>query len=166
MSSSKTVHLSKYAQRKYGVSPQTSVDLEVGVNFSYALLAIAGADGELSAEELQWYLDEQEMMSVPSEAVDEYITTLRNFDWKNANIEELLSGIKYDFPVNFRCSMLYQAIKISRADGYYHEKERAAVAKAAAILGIEPSVVVSLESVAEMEETADRLRIALFETQG
>lgn len=164
MSSEKKVQMSKYAQRKYGVSPNTVVDLEVGVNCGCALLAIAGADGELAEEELQWYIDEQEMMAVDSEEVQEYVETLRKFDWKNANIEELLSGIKYEFSVNFRRSMLYQAIKMSRADGVYHEKEKAAVAKAAEILGVERSVVVSLESVAEMEETADRLRIALFET--
>ncbi|NET62854.1 MAG: hypothetical protein F6K47_44245 [Symploca sp. SIO2E6] len=165
MSSGKSIQLSKYAQHKYGVSSETPVDLEVGINCGCALLAIASADGELAEEELQWYIDEQEMMAVASEAVEEYIEILRKFDWKNANIEELLSGIKYNFPVNFRRSMLYQAIKISRADGNYHEKEKAAVAKAAEILGVEPSVVVSLESVAEMEETTDRLRIALFETQ-
>jgi len=164
MSSGKTVQFSKYAQRKYGVSPDASVDLEVGVNCGCALLAIAGADGELAEEELQWYIDEQEMMAVDSEALQEYIEIIRKFDWKNANLEELLSGIKYDFPVNFSHTMLYQAIKMSRADGVYHEKEKAAVAKAAEILGVEPSVVVGLESVAEMEETADRLRITLFET--
>ncbi|NEO75626.1 TerB family tellurite resistance protein [Moorena sp. SIO4G3] len=166
MTSGKTVQLSKYAEHKYGFYSNTSVDLEVGVNYGCALLAIAGADGELAEEELQWFIDEQEMMAEDSEAVEEYVETLRKFDWKNANIEELLSGIKYDFPLNFRRCMLYQAIKISRADGNYHEKEKAAVAKAAEILGVEPSVVVSLESVAEMEETADRLRIALFQTNG
>lgn len=165
MSSGKTVRLSKYAQRKYGVSPEVSVDLEVGVSCGCALLAIAGADGELAEEELQWYIDEQEMMAEDSEALREYIEILRKFDWKSANIEELLNKIKYDFPVNFRHSMLYQAIKMSRADGEYHEKEKAAVAKAAEFLGVESSVVVSLEAVAEMEETADKLRISLFETE-
>ncbi|RQH21089.1 hypothetical protein D5R40_31690, partial [Okeania hirsuta] len=82
-----------------------------------------------------------------------------------ANLEELLSQIKFNFPLNFRHSLLYQAIKMSRADGFYHEKEKAAVAKAAEILGVDSKVVVSLESIAEMEDTADRLRIALFETK-
>ncbi|NER25458.1 MAG: hypothetical protein F6J86_16075 [Symploca sp. SIO1B1] len=164
MSSEKSIHLSKYAKYKYGVLPQP-VNFELGVTAGCVLLAIAGADGELTEEELQWYIDEQEMLAVDSAALQEYIETLRKFDWKNANIEEILKGIKFDFPINFSRSMLYQAIKMSRADGTYHEKEKAAVAKAAKILGVEPSVVVSLESVAEMEETADRLRIALFETE-
>ncbi|NEO38619.1 MAG: hypothetical protein F6J90_20700 [Moorea sp. SIOASIH] len=60
--------------------------------------------------------------------------------------------------------MLYQAIKMCRGDGNYHEKEKATVAKAAEILGIERSIVVSLESLAELEDSAERLRLALFET--
>ena len=39
------------------------------------------------------------------------------------------------------------------------------MAKAAEILGIERSVVVSLESVTELEESTERLRLALFETE-
>ncbi|NEO57364.1 MAG: hypothetical protein F6K54_32395 [Okeania sp. SIO3B5] len=165
MSSGKTVALSKYAQHKYGIAAQSLVDFEVGVNCGCALLAIAGADGQLAEAEFQWYIDEQEMVAVDSEAFQEYIEILRKFDWKNANLEELLSQIKFNFPLNFRNSLLYQAIKMSRADGFYHEKEKAAVAKAAEILGVDSNVVVSLESVAEMEDTADRLRIALFETK-
>ena len=165
MSNGKTVALSKYAQLKYGIAAQSLVDFEVAVNCGCALLAIAGSDGELAEPEFQWYIDEQEMVAVDSEAFQEYIEILRKFDWKNANLEELLSGIKFNFPLNFSHSLLYQAIKMSRADGIYHEKEKAAVAKAAKILGVDSTVVVSLESVAEMEETADRLRIALFETK-
>ena len=60
--------------------------------------------------------------------------------------------------------MLYQAIKMSRADGVYHDKEKAAVARAAQILGVERSVVASLESLVEIEESADKLRLAIFET--
>ncbi len=60
--------------------------------------------------------------------------------------------------------MLYQAIKMSRADGVYHEKEKAAVARAAEILGIERKVLASIESLVEIEESAARLRFAIFET--
>ncbi|MDJ1172538.1 TerB family tellurite resistance protein [Roseofilum capinflatum] len=150
----------KYAQHRYNITQP--VDFEVAVKYGAALMAIAGADGELAEAEFQWYIDEQELLMKNPE---EYIETLRKFDWKNASLEELLSGIKYDFPLNFRRSMLYQAIKMSRADGAYHDQEKAAVAKAAEILGIERSVKVSLESMAELEEASERLRLALFETE-
>ncbi|AOX03038.1 hypothetical protein BJP34_29545 [Moorena producens PAL-8-15-08-1] len=163
MTSGKSFQVTPYGQNRYNITQP--VDFEVGVNYSGALMAIAGADGELAEAELQWYIDEQEMLLVESEEKKEYIEALRQFDWKNANVEELLTGLKYDFPLNFRRSMLYQAIKMCRADGNYHEKEKASVAKAAEILGIERSVAASLESLAEMEDSADRLRVALFETE-
>ncbi|NES02823.1 MAG: hypothetical protein F6K22_08155 [Okeania sp. SIO2F4] len=159
MSSGKSLQTTKYAEYKYNIT--APVDFDVAVKYGGALMAIAGADGELAEKEFQWFVDEQELLTVDTQ---EYIETLRKFDWKNANIEELLSGIKYDFPMNFRRVMLYQAIKMSRADGTYQEKEKAAVAKAAEILGIERTMVVSIESLAEMEDASERLRLALFET--
>ena len=159
MSSGKSLQPTKYAQNRYNIT--APVDFDVAMKYGAALMAIAGADGELAEKEFQWYVDEQELLL---EDATEYIEALRKFDWKNANIEELLSGISYDFPINFRRGMLYQAIKMSRADGVYQEQEKAAVAKAAEILGIDRSMVVSIESVAEMEEATERLRLALFET--
>ncbi|MEL7036512.1 MAG: TerB family tellurite resistance protein [Cyanobacteria bacterium J06592_8] len=160
MSSGKSLQTTQYAKHRYNITQP--IDFDVAVNYAGALMAIAGADGQLAEAELQWYIDEQELLMVDPQ---EYIETIRQFDWKSAKIEELLSGISYSFPLNFRRAMLYQAIKMSRADGSYHEKEKAAVAKAAEILGIERSVVVSLESVAELEESTERLRLALFETE-
>ncbi|NEP88289.1 MAG: hypothetical protein F6K18_16450 [Okeania sp. SIO2C2] len=160
MSGGKSLQPTKYAEHRYKIS--APIDFDVAVNYGGALMGIAGADGELAEKEFQWYIDEQELLFVDS---TEYIETLRKFDWKNSSIEDMLSGIKYDFPLNFRRSMLYQAIKMSRADGVYQEKEKAAVAKAAEILGIDRSMVISIESLAEMEEASERLRLALFETE-
>lgn len=159
MSSEKSLQPTQYAKNRYNITQP--IDFDVAVKYGGVLMAIAGADGELRDAEFQWYVDEQELLMVDSQ---EYIEALRQFDWKGANIDELLAGISYDFPLNFRRSMLYQAIKMSRADGNYHDKEKAAVAKAAEILGIERSTVVSIESVAELEESTERLRLALFET--
>ena len=33
------------------------------ISFGCALLAIAGVDGKLAEEELQWFIDEQEIMN-------------------------------------------------------------------------------------------------------
>ena len=157
---SENLQPTKYAQHRYNLTQP--IDFDVAVNYGAALMAIAGADGELAEAEFQWYIDEQELLVTNP---DEYVETLRKLDWKAVNLEEVLSGISYSFPLNFRRSMLYQAIKMSRADGAYHDREKAAVAKAAQILGIERSVVVSLESMAELEDASERLRLALFETE-
>ncbi|NET61869.1 MAG: hypothetical protein F6K47_38855 [Symploca sp. SIO2E6] len=160
MANGKTLQPSQYAKHRYNI--EQPIDFDVAVNYGAALMAIAGADGELVEKEFQWYIDEQELLMEDSK---EYIDTLRKFDWKNAKLDELLGGISYNFPLNFKRSMLYQAIKMSGADGSYHDKEKAAVAKAAELLGIERSVVVSLESLAELEQATEKLRLSLFETE-
>ncbi|NEO54087.1 MAG: hypothetical protein F6K54_13960 [Okeania sp. SIO3B5] len=160
MSSGKSLQVTKYALHRYNITQP--IDFDVALNYSGVLMAIAGADGQLADAELQWYIDEQELLFVDPQ---EYIEAIHQFDWKNVNLEELLNRISYRFPINFCRTILYQAIKMSRADGSYHEKEKAAVAKAAEILGIERSVVITLESVADLEESTEQLRLALFETE-
>ncbi|MBP0019086.1 MAG: TerB family tellurite resistance protein [Cyanobacteria bacterium SBLK] len=159
MNSGKILQPTQYAKHKYNITKP--IDFEVAVNYAGALMAIAGADGELAEEELQWYIEEQELLFTDP---TEYIEEIRSFHWKNVNIKELLGKIKYDFPINFRRAMLYQAIKMSRADGIYEDREKIAVSKAAEILGIQHSIVVSIESLVELEDTSDRLRLALLET--
>lgn len=150
---------SQYARRRYNLTQP--IDFDVAMKYGGALMAIAGADGELAEAELQWYIDEQEILLADS---TEYVEALKQFDWQSASVEELLTGIAYDFPLNFRRTMLYQAIKMCRADGSYHAQEKATVAQAAEILGIERPVLVSLEALAELEDSTERLRLALFET--
>ncbi len=159
MATATTLTGTSYAKKRYNVTAPVNAD--VAKNYVRAIVAIASADGELAQKELDWFVEEQRMLGASSDFIEENIT---KFDGKNANIEELLGGIHYDFPLNFRRCMLYQAIKMSRADGEYHDKEKAAVARAGQILGIERSVVASLESLIEIEESADRLTLAIFET--
>ena len=97
MASGKSLQPTEYAKHKYNLTQP--VDFDVAVNYAGALMAIAGADGELAEAEFQWYIDEQKLLMVEPE---EYIETVRKLDWKNGNIEELLQGISYDFPLNFR----------------------------------------------------------------
>ena len=159
MTTETSLKVTPYAKKKYNVT--APIDVDVARNYLRAIVAIAGADGELAQKELDWFVEEQNLVGVPSDLIEENII---KFDGKGADIEQLLAGIHYDFPLNFRRCMLYQAIKMSRADGVYHDKEKAAVARAAQILGIERSVIASLESLVEIEESADRLRLAIFET--
>ena len=160
MTTQTSFEMTAYGKKQYNASGP--INFDVSKNYIRALMAIASADGELAQEELDWLVEEQQMLGVPSDLIEEHIL---KFDGKNADIEELLGGIHYDFPANFRRGMLYQAIKMSRADGVYHDKEKASVARAAEILGVERNIVVSLESLVEIEESADRLRLAIFETE-
>ena len=49
-----------------------------------------------------------------------------------------------------------------RADGEYHEKEREAVSKIAKAFGVNADTLSGLESVAEMEDVTDALRLSLI----
>ena len=157
--SSKTLQPTKYAKKRYNVT--APIDFDVCTSYGTALMAIAGADGELVEEEFQWFVNEQELLWVNYE---EHLEALRNADWKNADMDEVLGNLHFEFPLNARKVILYQAIKMSRADKDYHDKEKAAVNRAAELLKIEHSAVASLEALAEAEDAVDRIRLALFET--
>ena len=159
MANRKTLQPTEYAKHRYNITEP--LDFKLAVDYSVILMAIAGADGELSAAEIQWYIDEQKLLVVDSE---EYIEAIRNADWKNINIKEALEAFlaESQLPLNARLGILYQAIKMCRADNEYHKDEKAAIDKAAQILGVKREVVTALESTAELEETTDRLRLSLL----
>ena len=157
MSSDKKLLPTKYAQRTYYATQP--INFDVAMNYAAALMAVAGADGSLAEEELQWYLDEQELNLHDA---TEYLEAIRGIDWKSVKLDEVLPKISYDFPLNARTALLYQAVKMSSADGVYHEKERAAIAKAAELLGIKPAVTIQIEALVEMEKGCERLRKALL----
>lgn len=148
-----------YAVTKYNIT--SPIDFDSAMSHGTVLMAISGADGELNEKEFQWYIEEQKMLF---ENFEEYVEALQTVDWKNADIAQLLASERYEFPLNFRKGLLYQAIRMSRADGTYHEKEKAAVKKAAEVLDVDEFSVANLESVADIEDVADRLRRSLLET--
>ena len=142
---------SAYGEKKYNAT--ALVEVEAGLKYSSVLLALVGADGEVADAELQWYIDEGVLLGCDSD----YLDAVRQIDWKKVNIEEALKEVKFNFPLNVRRTLLYQAVKMSRADGVYHEKEKAAIARAAKILEVDEAVLASIESVAEMEDSTSQL---------
>ena len=156
MTRRKNLQPSNYAIKKYNLT--TPIDFDVAVKYSGVLMAIASADGYLTEQELDWYIEEQILIG----GTEEYIEAIASIDLRNSNIEDILSEIKDDFPLNCSHCLLYQAIKMSRSDGVYHDKEKAAVARAAKILGVEDGVVASIEALVEMEDATDRLRRAMM----
>ena len=150
---------SEYLKRHQGVS---SAPFEAYLNFGYALLAIAGADGEVSEPEMNWLIDHQRMVGAPSEAIEKYKT----FDYKNAKLEDLLPKIKADIP-DFSAprTLLYHAIQMARADNDYAKEEQEAVKKAAKLLGVEDDITLALNVLVEMEEKVDSMLKALIKTE-
>lgn len=150
---------SDYLKRSQGVS---SAPFKAYLNFGYALLAIAGADGDVPESEMNWLINHQRMIGAPEEAIAQYKT----FDYKNAKLEDLLPKIKADVP-DFSAprTLLYYAIKMSRADKDYAVEEQEAVKKAAKLLGVGDDITLALNTLVEMEEKVDSMRKALILTE-
>ncbi|NER08350.1 MAG: hypothetical protein F6K17_40305 [Okeania sp. SIO3C4] len=150
---------SEYLKRTQGLS---SAPFEAYLNYGYALLAIAGADGDVPEAEMNWLINHQRMIGAPEEVLEKY----KEFDYKNAKLEDLLPKIKADVP-NWSAprTLLYHAIKMSRADKDYAKQEQEAVKKAAKLLGVEDDITLSLNILVEMEEKVDSLLKALIHTE-
>lgn len=156
MTDDKMQTLSSFAKDEYGLS---SASLQAMVNYGYALLAIAGGDGEVSDAEMEWLINHQNQFGAPEEVVGLY----KSFDYKNANLQELLPDITVDVDTwSLANELIYHAIKMSSADGVYAEEERSKVKEAAKILGVADDIVLTLESLVDMERTVVKMRKALI----
>ena len=153
------VPASQYMKKTLGIS---EAPYEAYLNYGYALLAIAGADGEVSTAEMNWLLNHQRMVGAPEELMEKY----KSFDYKSAKLEELLSHITVDVSTwSSSRTLLYHAIQMARADENYSSKEQEAVKKAAKLLNVEDDIALALNKLVEMEEAANGLRKALLGTE-
>ncbi len=153
------VSASEFMKKNLGIS---SAPFEAYLNYGYALLAIAGADGEVSEAEFNWLLNHQRIVGAPEEAIKKYKT----FEYKNADLEDLLSKITVDVS-NWSKSrtLLYHAIQMSRADDNYSLEEQQAVKKAAKLLNVEDDIALALSKLVDAEEAITALRKSLLKTE-
>lgn len=161
MSKDTPLHLTKYAQINYGITG--TVELELARNFTrmIMIMTMAGADGEVAESELQWYIDEQRLLFANPQELIEYA---RSIDLNKIDVDinkALDEHISLDKTLDFPSMLLYQAIKMSRADGEYHVKEKEAIHQVAQKIGIKSETVKALESLAELEDVANGLRLSL-----
>jgi tellurite resistance protein len=110
------------------------------------ILAVAGADGEVSPTELNHHLGRGFMFGITPEQAQE----IRDFDFRRSNVEELLRAV----PSRARTVVLLEAIRIARTDGFA-DKERQAAVRAAQKLGIDAEFVAAVERNLDAE---DRIR--------
>lgn len=150
---------SEFLKKNLGIS---AIPVEAYLNYGYALLAIAGADGEVSEAEFNWLVNHQRMAGAPEEVIEKYKT----FDYKNADLENLLSKISVDVSTWSKSrSLLYHGIQMSRADDNYSVEEQNAVKKAAKVLKVEDDIALALNRLVEAEEAVTALRKALIQTE-
>ncbi|BAY22221.1 hypothetical protein NIES2100_19840 [Calothrix sp. NIES-2100] len=152
------VPASEYMKKNLGIS---EAPLEAYLNYGYALLAIAGADGVVSEAEFNWLISHQRLVGAPEEVVEKY----KKFDYKNADLENLLSKITVDVDTWSKSrTLLYHAIQMARADNDYSIEEQNAVKKAAKLLKVEDDIALALNRLVDTEEAVTALRKALIQT--
>jgi len=141
---------------RYGRTPKSDQD---AVSYLKALKVIISADGHIAKEELE-ALNKGLARIGASEDLKKQV---ESFNPQGATLESVLPTMK---PGGLRARMLLRdAIEISRADGHYAAEEKAAVARAARLLGVSETTVKSIESLVELEHATKHLRKALFPKQ-
>ena len=141
-------NLSEFAVQKIrGTRVPTAEQME---EYTNVLLNIAGADGEISPSEWEFLVFHGRAVGADDATIEKW----RAIDYKSQDLEDLT---KSAFIKTRAKSLLYDAIRTARADNYAAE-EKAAVAKAAKLLGVEPNVVAALEAFVEMEESVTKMR--------
>ena len=159
-SKSKTKQMStdliKFAPTFYGIS---MVHQEIWREYGYALLCIAGSDGDVSDPELEWLtVDLAESLHVDEEIVADW----EEFEFEEADLEEIFFSFRHMSFANFNKLLLYDAIRMCSADGDYAEEEKEKVYEAAKILQVSREAVISIEALVEMEQAAHKLRLTVL----
>ena len=141
----------------YGFASASS---EALTNYGYALLAIAGADREVSDIEMDWVLT---YFVVLLQLPDEFASKFQNFDFNNANLDEIIPRIQFNTSADYHRILIYDAIKMCSADSSYASDEEMAIREAALYLDVSIFGVESLESLVASENAISNLRHTLFE---
>ncbi|MFY0605507.1 MAG: hypothetical protein JXR10_02260 [Cyclobacteriaceae bacterium] len=127
--------------------------------YGYALLTIAGSDGMVSDPELEWLtLDMAKEVGVDEEVIAEW----ENFDFEEAELEDIFATFNSSTLASFSKLLIYDAIRMSSADGEYAHEEKEQVHEAARILKVQDAVVVAIEALVDLEQAANKLRLTIL----
>lgn len=149
-----------YMRQTFGVDQDPPE--ETRVNYSKALLVIAAGDSEISEAEWQWFED----AAYAAGALPEHIEQYRSFNYREANLEELLSGVlNVMTPMAIKRTLVYDGLRMAKADAQLAEGERAIALKAAKLLGIDNVTFLAIEGLVNMEYALKAARIALINAE-
>jgi tellurite resistance protein len=127
---------------------------ERALRIGKAIKLIIAADGEVSEGELAAFADLATMFGATEELFSQFVA----FDPRSTTLEDCLQGLGNDALAR---RMIYDAIKISSVDGYAAQ-ERAAVSRAAQIMGIDGATVTLIEGLVEAERGLAGIRARLL----
>lgn len=154
---SKLRKTTRFVQHAYGLQETSD---EIDLNYGYALMCIAGADGEVSEQEISWYRDYFAHFShIKNEIADRVISV----DFKTLNLKQILDTLPHSMSLSFSKTLIYNSIKMARADGHYPREEKEAVAKTAQLLQVPSNITSTLDYLIDAEEKVNQMRRTLFE---
>lgn len=148
--------LNNFAPKFYGIS---LVPKSIWREYGFTLLSIAGSDGMVSDPELEWLtVDLGRAVGIS----DDIIADWEAFDYDKADLEEQFSSISSSSLASFNKLLIYDAIRMSSADGEYALEEKEQVMESARIMNVTMDAVVAIEALVELEQAADKLRMTVF----
>ncbi len=145
-----------YSQKSFAFEGLSTTEIS---DIGKIALFIAGADGEVSAEELECLLDLGRDHEVSESILAEWI----NFDWHRANLDKHLRQLGRNGVSAFH-RIVYISIKVAEADDVYSEMERRATGLLGNALGVDPVDMETIHGLVTMEHTLQSVIRALFET--
>ena len=127
--------------------------------YGYVLLNIAGSDGEVSDDELEWLTVEcGEAVGIDESIIADW----EDFEYDEDELEELFFSLNSSSFANYNKLLIYDAIRMCSADGDYADDEKEQVYNAAQIMKVPAEAVMAIEALVEMEQAADKLRFTLL----
>ena len=146
----------KIAPGFYGIS---MVPKDSRKEYGFALLTIAGADGEISDPEREWLTIEcAEALKIEEEIVADW----EEFDFEGADLGGLFHSFNTKSFGNFNKLLIYDAIRMANADGEYAQEERETVHQTAKTLKVSNETVLAIEALVDLEHAADKLRLIIL----
>ncbi|ANQ50758.1 TerB family tellurite resistance protein [Flammeovirga yaeyamensis] len=138
------------------------VDKDSWMNYVKILLAISGADGEVSEEEMNWVFND--FLDIVG-ASEEQKQEIKEFDFINFDLKHELENLDIDVPMNYRRTLVYDAVMMARADEVYAKEEKEAVHNAAELLGVPFFIAKTIEGLVNTEKSLEMIRKSLFELE-
>ncbi len=150
-------------QRKpvYKTAYGRRISTESWVNYGHALLLIAGADGVVSKPELDWLTNWSNNLELPKSVVKR----IMDFDIENGDLRVILGRITDVIDLDWERVLLYDAVRMARADRDYAIEEHAAVIGAAKLLRVPMDMAMAIDGLVAIEESIITTRLALFDAQ-
>jgi uncharacterized tellurite resistance protein B-like protein len=153
MSTFTELHTSPTLRDTYGVSGMPG---PLFASVARGLKVLLAADGNIHPAELNSYLETCRRYG----ASDDMLHELQVFDPRDVSFQECFAGV--DPMLIPTRALLYDVVRIAKADGDFHRAESAAVRTAAHLLGVDDEWLAKIVALVDAEVALGALRLSLL----